>query len=268
MRIALLAPIQNSLYSRLVAELAAREPGIELAQIVVRTPWSWERIRGELRRDGARLVRKVTNKLVLGEAAYPVGDPETLPALAERVGLEGKNLSEVARRHGIPLLTVTDPNEPVCEQVLKAVRPDVIVFTGGGLIRKNILSIPRLGVMNCHSAILPRFRGMDVVEWTILEDALQDPGLGLTLHFMDSGVDTGPLLARYRLDTRPGDTIASVRRRLEPHMVELVMDGLRGLRDGTLTAQPQSAEDGRQYFVMHPRLVEATARRMKTRTQP
>ena len=261
MRIALLAPIQNSLYSRLVAELTAREPGIELAQIVVRTPWTWARIRGELQRDGARLVRKVTNKLVLGEAAYPKDDLETLPAFAQRFGLQGKNLSDVARLHGVPLLTVNDPNEPVCEQVLKAVRPDVIVFTGGGLIRKNILSIPRLGVMNCHSALLPRFRGMDVVEWTILEGAAQDPGLGLTLHFMDSGVDTGPLLAQYRLETRPGDTIASVRRRLEPHMVELVMEGLRGLRDGTITPQSQSAEDGRQYFVMHPRLVEATARR-------
>ena len=89
-----------------------------------------------------------------------------------------------------------------------------------------------------------------------------DIGVGLTLHFMDPGVDTGPLLLQRRVGLRPGDTIASLRRRMEPQMVELMLEGLRGLGDGSVTPRPQLAADGRQYFVMHPRIKTCAERRL------
>ncbi len=138
-------------------------------------------------------------------------------------------------------------------EFLVQLKPDVVVFSGGGIVREPVLQIPSMGVLNCHSGLLPKYRGMDVVEWAILESK-EEPQIGLTLHFMDRGVDTGPILLRQPEQVQPGDTLARIRRRLEPKMVRLMMRGLRGLRDGSVGSQEQSSEDGRQYFVMHPRL--------------
>ncbi len=261
-KVALLSPIHNSLYSRLVAQQVMNESGLELMCAVVRTPWDLKRIRSEMTRDGVRLLKKVQQKLVLGEAAYPAEDAETLPALAKRLELNARSLNELCLGQQIPCLTVRDHNDPRALELLRSVQPDVIAFTGGGLLRKDLLAIPRLGVLNCHSGILPLYRGMDVVEWPMIEGRLEDVGVGLTLHFMDAGVDTGPILLQKRVELRPGDTIALLRRRMEPMMVEVMLEGLRGLRDGTITPNPQRAEDGRQYFVMHPRIKDCAERRL------
>ncbi len=262
MRLAILAPTPRSLYSRLVTHLAAQEDGVEVVLVVVRSLWSVRRLRGELRRDGPRLLEKVYRKLLLGERAYPDDDPETLLALARQSGLPGRTLHDLSRRYGFPLLTAPDLNGRRAENALQSARPDAVAFTGGGLIRSGLLAIPRLGVLNCHMGILPEFRGMDVVEWAILEAGPAEPKIGLTLHLMDRGVDTGPILLRHALDLREGDTREKIRRRLEPAMVRLMLEGIRGLRDGSLQPRPQQEAAGRQYFVLHPRIQEAASARL------
>lgn len=262
MRLAVLAPVQSSLYSRLITFLAAQEPDLQVTVIIVRTPWTLARVRGELRRDGIWLVRKAVAKMLLGEQAYRSEDPETIIAYARQVDLPPGTLKTLARTFGIPLVTVPDHNAPAALRALRSAAPDLIVFTGGGLLRKEVLAAARIGVMNCHSGILPCYRGMGVVEWPILEADGELPKIGLSLHLMDAGVDTGPILCQRRLALRPGDTFASIYTRLEPHMVELILKGLRGLRDGTIAPEPQNIDDGRQYFVLHPRLLAEAQRRL------
>lgn len=260
LRVALLAPIANSLYARSVAWLAANEPGLELVGAVVRTPFTLSRIRGELRRDGPRLVEKVRDKLVLAEPADAGDDQETLLAFARRAGVPGRTLRDVCPR----VITVDDHNDDASLAFLRAARPDVTAFTGGGMIRRALLGIPRMGVLNCHMGQLPRYRGTDVVEWPMVEGALDS--LGLTVHFMDEGLDTGAILLDDPYELRPGDTIAAIRRRLSSRMPAVMMAALRGLRDEALTPAPQREADGRQYFVMHPRLVALAAEKLRRRT--
>jgi folate-dependent phosphoribosylglycinamide formyltransferase PurN len=263
MRLAILAPTQRSLYSRLVTHLAAQEPGVEVVTILVRSLWSFQRLRSELRRDGPRLLDKVYKKLILGERSYPQDDAETIAALARSVRLPGQTMKDLALRLRVPLVTIRDLNDPGAEAALATAQPDLIAFTGGGLVRENILCLPRLGVLNCHSGILPRYRGMDVLEWPLLEAEDARADMGLTLHLMDRGVDTGPILLQSRAELHPGDTLAVIRTRLEPAMVSLMLNGIRGLRDGSLNPIPQAPEAGRQYFVMHPRLKAAAAERLQ-----
>jgi folate-dependent phosphoribosylglycinamide formyltransferase PurN len=268
MRLAVLAPIANSLYSRLVVHLAAREPGVELVLVVVRSIASLKRFRDELRRDGRRLVEKIYHKLVLSPADQQAFSGDTLAVLAAHVHLKDPTLPAQARRLGVRCLQVKDHNHPAALHALQAARPDIIAFTGGGLIRQPILDLPRLGVLNCHAGLLPEYRGMDVVEWPLLEMQDAAPRLGITLHFMDRGVDTGPILLTRALSIQPGDTLERFRARLEPAQVTMVLDGLRGLRDGTLQPRPQLPEDGRQYYMLHPRLRAAAARRLSRLAVP
>ena len=252
-RIVVMAPIHTSIYSRLVVHLAAQEADMEVAGVMVRTPWSLPRIRSEFRRDGARLAQKVVSKWLLADQ-LPAKEDETksLATLAHQAELPRGTLRDTCANHLIPYYTVKDHNDVQSLILLTKIKPDVIAFTGGGLIRKDVLSIPAIGVLNCHSGILPHYRGMDVVEWALAEEHFDQ--IGQTLHLMDAGVDTGPILLQRRLELRQGDTIASIRTRLEARMPLLMLEGLRGLRDGTLKPQPQRPEDGRQYFVMHSRL--------------
>ncbi|HTX80451.1 MAG TPA: formyl transferase, partial [Longilinea sp.] len=210
------------------------------------------------------LSQKVVDKwLMAGEPPITKENTESLAALAGQVELPRGTLKDVCASHMIPYYTVKDHNDIQSLIVLDKIRPDMIAFTGGGLIRKDVLGIPTIGVLNCHSGMLPRYRGMDVVEWALLEDHFDQ--VGQTLHLMDAGVDTGPILLQRRLDLRPGDTIASIRTRLEARMPSLMLEGLRGLRDETLKPQPQRLEDGQQYFVMHPRVRRMVERKLAER---
>ena len=262
MRVVLFAPTASSLYSRLIAHELIHMPEVELAAVFVRRLWSAKRIRVDLRREGPRLLQKINAKLVLGEGRNPI-DPQTaLEVLAAARGLDFKDLADFGRRNRIPCKTVDDFNSESCRVRLEALAPDLIVFTGGGLIRQQILEIPVLGVLNCHSGLLPRYRGMDTLEWALLEAGQKAPIVGLTLHFMDSGVDTGPILRQHLENIRPGDTLEGIRKRLEPEMVRLISTGVRDLQQGTLQAVAQERSAGRQYFVIHPRLQERAVRRL------
>jgi methionyl-tRNA formyltransferase len=256
MRVAILAPISNSLYSRLTAHLAAMEPGIEIVLIVVRTPWTLKRIRSEFRQDTGGLLAKVRTKLIIGEENLDTASCDTLAGLARQSGLGSGDLRAFAVERRIPFMRVPDYNGPPALQALRDARPDAVAFTGGGIIRKGLLAIPRLGILNSHCGILPFYRGTDVVEWPAAEGRLGEPGIGLTLHLMDEGLDTGPILLCRRMTLQGGDTFGSIRERIGPAHVHLMLDGLRGLRDGTIKPVPQARGAGRQYFVMHPRLLD------------
>jgi folate-dependent phosphoribosylglycinamide formyltransferase PurN len=264
MKVALLAPTDRSLYSRLMAWRIHQTPDVELCAIVARNMWSWRRITGELRRDGPRLLDKVISNLILGERDHQSDSGPTLSGLAKEAGLPHSRLSSLAATLGVPFLLAPDHNHPSSEELLRAAQPDIIAFTGGGLIRKNILELSHRGVLNCHAGLLPRYRGMDVVEWAILEAGSQPPETGITLHFMDKGVDTGPIVLTRRIRPQPGDDLRSLRSRFLPAMSQLMLEGLIGLRDGRLEPTFQAPTDGRQYFVMHPRLQQAAADQIRS----
>ena len=88
--------------------------------------------------------------------------------------------------------------------------------------------------------------------------------MGLTLHLMDAGVDSGAILMRRNLTPQKRESLQQVRTRLEVLMVRMMVEGVCALRDGSVQTQAQLAHDGRQYYVMHPRVREF-AERMRAR---
>lgn len=263
LKVTLLAPIHNSLYARLTLDALARMEDVEVSAIVVRNHLNWQRFKSEFARDGARLIGKIRQKYLLGDRRFSASNHDNLGKLAQERQLSFNSLKEFARQKEIAYRVVGDLNEPRCEALLRETAPDAVVFTGGGLLRGNILKIPKIGVLNCHTGILPQYRGMDVVEWTAAEGKAATVGFGATLHLMDTGVDSGPILLRKTINPQPGEDFNIIRERLEVVMVELMLAGIRKLRDGELQPQPQNAADGRQYYVMHPRVKQFAARMLE-----
>ncbi|MEX2643816.1 MAG: methionyl-tRNA formyltransferase [Acetobacterales bacterium] len=121
-----------------------------------------------------------------------------------------------------------------------ALNPDVAVVVAYGLILPaEVLSAPRLGCVNIHASLLPRWRGAAPIQHAILAG---DSETGITIMQMDEGLDTGPMLLREAVPILPDTTAAGLHDTLAELGAKLIVEALAGLEAGTLTARPQPAE--------------------------
>jgi len=88
---------------------------------------------------------------------------------------------------------------------LRAAAPDLLLLGKPGIVRKQILDIPRVGTLNCHPGKLPCYRGNDVIYWTCLHKDFHH--LGYSIHLVDEGVDTGPVISFTSAPPRQGENI-------------------------------------------------------------
>jgi methionyl-tRNA formyltransferase len=258
--VVLFSPSRFSLYTITVAALLERE-GIEVKAIFVRRLLNPKRFFSEFARDGSRLLKKIWKKLVLRERAYNPAEFETLASFMQTEKILEKNVDELGHKFKIPVIYCNDLNDSLVVKGLKEIKPDLVVFTGGGLIRKEVLANSGTGILNCHMGLLPRYRGMDVVEWPILEGKTES--IGMTVHFMDDDVDTGDILRTRKVDFEVGETIKQIRDRFEPIMCRELVVACREFLKGDLKRKPQKKADGRQYFKMHPRLIALAEAKLK-----
>jgi len=173
----------------------------------------------------------------------------------------------VARTYDFPVVTCSDQNSPRAVAQLEQWSPDLAIFTGGDILRDQVLNVPRLGILNAHLALLPEIRGMSSPEWSLLSGV----PLGITIHFMDSGVDTGPILLRREFAGPDGcDSLSDLRNKMIAEGIELIAEAVAGLDRGTISAYPQAdREKDRQFFVMHEQLKAGATRRLKeSRSNP
>ena len=172
-----------------------------------------------------------------------------------------RSVREVARTYRFPVVTCSDQNSPRAVAQLGQWSPDLAIFTGGNILRDQALNVPRLGILNAHLALVPEIRGMSGPEWSLLCGV----PLGITIHFMDSGIDTGPILLRREFAGADGcDSLADVRNKMIAEGIELIAEAVAGLDRGTIPAVPQAdREKDRQFFVTHEQLQAVAARRLK-----
>jgi methionyl-tRNA formyltransferase len=120
---------------------------------------------------------------------------------------------------------------------LRSLAPDAIaVVAYGMLLPVDVLDAPRLGCVNVHFSLLPRWRGAAPVERAILAG---DERTGVTTMLMDPGLDTGPILHAEVVDIAPDETSGSLRGRLTELAGPLLVRSLRDLDAGTVTPQQQ-----------------------------
>lgn len=111
----------------------------------------------------------------------------------------------------LPIYAATKIDDNLCTQI-KALQPDLIVVASYGLIMpKQLLELPPHGCMNIHASILPKFRGASPIQQAILSGEKET---GITLMRMDEGLDTGDMLATYRIPIHETDNSQNVHDRL------------------------------------------------------
>lgn len=120
---------------------------------------------------------------------------------------------------------------------LAAWQPDVLVVVAYGLILPNeVLALPRLGCVNIHASLLPRWRGAAPIQRAILAG---DTESGITIMQMNAGLDTGPILLQRSVPIEPGDTSGSLHDRLAPLGASVLLDALARIENGAIQPRPQ-----------------------------
>ena len=113
----------------------------------------------------------------------------SLPASADWSVIQ----SALAQQLGVPITTVTDVNQGSGFELMKAFQPDLMVsIRFGSILRPTAIKVPRFGVLNLHSGLLPEYRGVMATFWSMLH---QRSRYGYSIHdIIDEGIDTGPVI--------------------------------------------------------------------------
>ena len=149
-------------------------------------------------------------------------------------------VKQAAQRRGVPVLQPPTLKDAAAQARLAELAPDALVVAAYGLILPQaVLDIPRLGALNIHASLLPRWRGAAPIERTLLAG---DPVTGVCIMRMDAGLDTGPVLLREELSITPGDTAGTLHDKLATLGARLLVAALDRLAGGTLRPAPQPTE--------------------------
>ncbi len=145
-----------------------------------------------------------------------------------------------ADRLGLPLVQPVKVRTPELAAELRALEADVaIVIAYGRILPKALLEAPRLGCLNLHASLLPRWRGAAPIQWSIVSG---DRETGVCLMQMDEGLDTGPVLARSTRTIAPDETAGELFTSLGHDAAALLRRELPRYLRGELTPVPQPAE--------------------------
>lgn len=146
-----------------------------------------------------------------------------------------------AEAHGLDVRTPRSLKKAPEQDDFAALKLDAAIVVAYGLILpQEVLDAPRLGCMNMHASLLPRWRGAAPIHRAVIAG---DEMTGVQAMMMEAGLDTGPVLATEQTPILPSDTTGSVHDRLAGLAADLAVTSLAGLADGSLIPQPQ-VEDG------------------------
>jgi methionyl-tRNA formyltransferase len=120
---------------------------------------------------------------------------------------------------------------------LAGIAPDAIIVVGyGRIIPQWMIDLPRLGNLNLHASLLPRYRGAAPIQWAI---ARGETASGVTTMRIDAGLDTGGILLQREIPIVPQDTAVTLAPRMAAIGADLIVETLRGLEAGRVHPRPQ-----------------------------
>lgn len=158
-------------------------------------------------------------------------------------------VKEVALHYDIPVLQPQKirGNEEFIGKI-REIAPDVIVVIAfGQIIPQDVLDIPRLGCINVHASLLPKWRGAAPIQWAIIAG---DQETGVTTMMMDAGLDTGDMLLKKKVAIDPDETGDSLHDKLSKLGADLLKETLIRLEKGTLTPVKQNDDETGEYARM------------------
>jgi methionyl-tRNA formyltransferase len=147
-------------------------------------------------------------------------------------------VKDAALRMGLPVFQPERVRRPESVEQLRAMQPDAMVVVGyGQIIPQSIIDIPRLGIINVHASLLPRYRGAAPIQWAI---ANGEARTGVTTMRIDAGLDTGDMLLKWETDIGSDENASDLSERLARAGANLLAETLTGLEAGAIQPERQN----------------------------
>jgi len=157
-----------------------------------------------------------------------------------------KKFEEIIKNTEIEIHFVENFNDSDCESLVNKLKPDYIILGGTRILKEPIINLVKNGVLNAHPALLPKYQGLDCVSWSILND---DP-VGATVHYIDSGIDSGPIVLQESIDYDDCKSLIEVRIKAMKKCADLMLRAIIGLKFGTLIPIKQDHNLGEKHRAM------------------
>jgi methionyl-tRNA formyltransferase len=186
---------------------------------------------GEIGVPTLRALQKSEHELigVVTQPDKPAGREQKITAPPVKVAVSGSN---------IPILQPAKIKEPAAIEQIRAFKPDVVaVMAYGQILPRAVLEIPRVACLNLHASLLPHWRGAAPIQAAI---AAGDRETGITVMYMDEGLDTGDILLQLKIAILPTDTGGSLHDRLAKIAPEALLEALPVLANSSASRIPQN----------------------------
>lgn len=146
-------------------------------------------------------------------------------------------VKQCAKRLGLPVRQPEKVKAPEVVEELRAAGAEAMVVVGyGQIIPQAIIDLPRLGIVNVHGSLLPKYRGAAPIQWAV---ANGETATGVTTMQIEAGLDTGPMLLKAETAIGADETAVEVGARLAAIGADLLVETLDGLAAGTIVAERQ-----------------------------
>ena len=146
-------------------------------------------------------------------------------------------VKQAALRAGLEVYQPDKLKDAATVEFLSRFRPDAIVVVAyGHILPKWLIDLPRLGCINLHASLLPKYRGAAPIQWSLIRG---ETVTGVTTMRIDVGLDTGAILLKREAEIQDEDTSETLSQRLSHLGADLMIETLRRLERGDLAAQPQ-----------------------------
>jgi len=176
------------------------------------------------------------------EAGHEIVGVFTQPDKPKNRGmkLQPPPVKVVALDHDIPVFQPTKLRDGTALETIQGLAPDLIVVAAyGRILPQEILDYPRLGCINVHSSLLPKYRGSAPIHWAILNG---DAESGVTIMNVVLELDAGDIISQAVTPIDPDETVETLHDRLADMGAKLLVDTVVSIENGTATRTPQQAD--------------------------
>lgn len=151
--------------------------------------------------------------------------------------LEASPVKLLAESMGIPVYQPKTLRDAQAEKTIRDINPDIIIVVAyGKILPESILEIPRLGCVNLHGSLLPKYRGAAPIQWSVING---DKKTGVTIMYMAPELDAGDIISQRETEIDPDETSGELFERLKTIGAELLVDTMPDIEAGKITRTRQ-----------------------------
>ena len=157
-----------------------------------------------------------------------------------------ENLFSICSNHGIKIYEINDIHSDEGINLLSSLNCELLVVCGTGILKRTVFELPKIGTINLHQGEVPKYKGAPPGFWELWNNERQ---AGVTVHFIDEGVDTGDIILQETVPIFDYDNYSSINKKLSEISLSIYPEAVRQIATGKNRRIKQSNGIGKQYFL-------------------